>query len=68
MSFQALLVSQAEEEQRDYEELVEWLHQGENTLQIVDMPVHDLQAEYKVSLCDIIIVHREGWGMFCRIV
>lgn len=36
-------------EQRHFDELSEWLVHAEDTLRIVDLPVNDLQQEYKVS-------------------
>ena len=43
-------MEQAEAEQRDYEELTDWLHHADSVLQIVDRPVHDIEAEYKVDI------------------
>ena len=40
---------QAEVEQKDYDELLEWLDQADDILKIVNRPVHDRNKEYKVS-------------------
>lgn len=51
---------QAEIEQNEYEELNKWLDQAHDVLQIVDRPVTDRQAEYKVR--SIITFHRNLSG------
>ena len=36
-------------EQKEYDELVQWLDQADDLLKIVDRPVHDRQDEFKVG-------------------
>ena len=40
-------------EQKEYDELSTWLDQAQDVLQIVDRPVADRQAEYKVSKVEL---------------
>lgn len=39
----------ADLEQKEYDDLVQWLNEAEELLNIVDRPVHDRQKEYKVK-------------------